>query len=105
MNFLWNDGFGGAQWNIRARHVLGFGWKAQARGDSGGPILTPCSYGKVGAAGMIQGGVENYESGTGCANTGEQAVYGSTLCFSDVFFTSTRTLVNNLPSGSYLVTG
>lgn len=97
---LHNDGVS-SEPQIRARHVSG--WKANAGGDSGGPVLVPYSNGKVGAVGMIQASYERLDYGEGCARLGGQAFYG--WCYADVLFTSTRTMINNMPAGSRLVTG
>jgi hypothetical protein len=96
-----NDGFGSFL------TIEGFqqtsGKIAAIQGDSGGPVisLANTSSGQVRAAGMIQGIVSPFMTGSACGPVFDA---GSNKCSRTVLFSSMRTIVNNI-SGASLLTG
>jgi hypothetical protein len=105
---VWNDpGYGNL--NTIEGHNDTVAHIAVMQGDSGGPVMSLANTqpGQVLASGMIQAGV-GAVSGTGPGECGPAYSYGAgsnlNLCFDNVLFTSTYTIVKNLV-GASLYTG
>lgn len=96
-----NDGFGtfstieGVQQSSGAIAVI--------QGDSGGPVISLAGTvsGQVRAAGMIQGEISPFMTGSACGPVFDA---GSNKCSKTVLFSSMRTVVNTI-SGASLLTG
>jgi hypothetical protein len=96
-----NDGFGSFSTIEGVQQTSGK--IAAIQGDSGGPVisLTNTSSGQVRAAGMIQGIVSPFMTGSACGPVYDD---GGNECSKTVLFSSMRTIINNL-SGASLLTG
>lgn len=96
-----NDGFG-TFFTIEGVQQTS-GKIAVIQGDSGGPVisLANTSSGQVRAAGMIQGELSPFMTGSACGPVFDA---GSNLCSKTVLFSSMRTVVNTI-SGASLLTG
>ena len=96
-----NDGFGSFSTIEGVQQTSGK--IAAIQGDSGGPVisLTNTSSGQVRAAGMIQGIVSPFMTGSACGPVYDD---GGNECSRTVLFSSMRTIINNL-SGASLLTG
>jgi len=88
MTYWWNDGDGGFD-TISGYRSVGI---AVAQGDSGGPVFTSRSDGRVGAVGMIQA----LNDQASCPSV-HDAGY---LCGKTVYFSSMRTIVNTTPGAA-----
>lgn len=96
-----NDGFGTFSTIEGVQQTSGK--IAVIQGDSGGPVisLANTSSGQVRAAGMIQGELSPFMTGSACGPVFDA---GSNLCSKTVLFSSMRTVVNTI-SGASLLTG
>jgi hypothetical protein len=100
LSVSFNDGHGAAFSTIEAVQQSG-GAIAAIQGDSGGPVisLASTSSGQVRAAGMIQGIVSPFLTGSACGPVYDA---GTNECSRTVLFSSMRTVVDNITGASLL---
>jgi hypothetical protein len=100
LSVSFNDGYGTFS-TIEGVQQSG-GAIAAIQGDSGGPVisLASTSSGQVRAAGMIQGIVSPFMTGSACGPVYDA---GTNECSKTVLFSSMRTVVNNITGASLLI--